>query len=268
MKKAVMKNSRMKTIITGIVLIGLIGGGIFAVKYLSDRNAEKDFKYVAEEFGKVILAQDADSAVMDEAIQAVGAYLDSSSDETLLEAWDILETSKETLLKRKENFVPYETDKEGMNKFKKCGISFEEFSMLDTTHVSTLSDYIFNIENLQIYIGYELTEDPMREDLKECYEFVMEYNENNKGYMGCGINYWFAGVDEQEKAYLDEYILNHIQSFKVKDIVWEDTREAVERRLTIYLDELEDLLLESAIDVGQEESELREFETEIQELQQ
>ena len=83
-----------------------------------------------------------------------------------------------------------------------------------------------------------------------------------KSYQYCGINYWFAGWEEEAADYVKEQVYDKLTSFSAEGEAWQDSREAVEERMTEYLDRLEELVNEWSGYLGEQQEKLYEQEKE------
>jgi len=68
------------------------------------------------------------------------------------------------------------------------------------------------------------------------------YQKEIRAYQYTGVNYWFASWGQEEAAYVKEQVLDQFTSFAAENYQWETSREAVEDKMNICLDHVEELL--------------------------
>ena len=81
-----------------------------------------------------------------------------------------------------------------------------------------------------------------------------------KGFYYYSINYWFAGWEGDQKAYVEEKVIKNLKSYGAENPVWEDSREAVEQKMNLYLDQMEELQYRLEEHIGRSQEELYQME--------
>lgn len=261
MKKSSMKKSGMKkwrrdmALLLGVmsaagILSGCAGGG-----------KDGEYRVIVDNYAEIMLAQDQDSLAYDRALEAVGAYLEDSGEETLTEA---LKTVQDTMARMEEeagSYVPFEPSGELLEALEDYEMDSEEYKINADMRSGSLYSYLSSLEFLEFYLESERDFPGItRDTLEFTWEFDMEEQENMRGYCYASVNYWFAGWDEEQVEYVEEKVLGQFQSFGAETKVWENDRDAVELRLNAYLDNIERAMKEWETYIGGSQESLYELE--------
>ena len=127
-----------------------------------------------------------------------------------------------------------------------------------------LADYVSTLKVLDEFLSYEETGDLTRDALRMEYQMTAETQDILRSYNYCGINYWFAGWGEEEVSYVKRKVHDHLQSFSAEQETWKDDRDAVEQRMTAYMNELEDLMEEWADYLGDYQEEIYQIQKDLE----
>ena len=125
-----------------------------------------------------------------------------------------------------------------------------------------LSDYIESLKALRYYLEPEskAERDLLRDDLEFLYGFQRDSQTSEKGFYYYSINYWFAGWDGDQKAYVEEKVIKNLKSYEAENPVWEDSRDAVEQKMNLYLDQMEELQYRLEEHIGRSQEDLYQME--------
>lgn len=216
---------------------------------------KEDYEIIVDDYAKILLLQDSDSADYDRALEAVGSYLKEPDEETLKTARSFVQETVSQMEETSSEITSYEITEDFSDLLKEHGIEPEEYMMNADARPEELADYISTLQTLEEYLGYEETDDLTRSDLSEQYEMAVRVQEIMKNYNYCGINYWFAGWEEEAVSYVKQQVQDKLASFYAGQEAWQDDRDAVEQRMMIYLNELEELLEEWADRIGERQDE-------------
>lgn len=221
-----------------------------------------DYQKIADDYAALILQEDADSRDYEEALQAVGDYLEQKEESRKKEAVKIV---KDTITYMEEDYgqiKSYTMEESFQGLLKKYQIEPEEYLMFANERKEELFDYQTTLMALEEYLDEENGTAASLEALEQEYEMAVKMQEVMKGYQYCGINYWFAGWEEEAADYVKEQVYDKLTSFSAEGEVWQDSREAVEERMTQYLDRLEELVNEWSGYLGEKQEKLYEQEKE------
>ncbi len=203
--------------------------------------SEKAYQAVVEEHAKIFLPIDGDGAVYDGVILAVGRYLNQETDrESTLKEVD---KAVKWLEESEEQLEEYELPA-GMPAFlEECGILPEEFEMFGNSRGSQLETYIQDLKSLREHLEYAEEFDFEYEEVEFWHDIYGNVQESNRGYYYYGsVNYWFAGWDVEQAAYVQEKIVDKLESYLPENRSWETDREIVEQKTNRYLDDIEESL--------------------------
>lgn len=230
-------------------------------------NAEQTpgYRDIVDDYAEVLLNQDADSAEYDGALLAVGSYLENPGKDALLEAETAVKDAVSQLEDAEESFEPKTLDGNFSELLKKYGIEPEEYMMMADERAENLYDYVSSLKAFEEYLSYEKEDDLTRDALKAAYEMAAKEQEVWRAYHYCGINYWFAGWEEEEADYVRQKVYDNLQSFSAEREAWQDDRDAVGQRMTFYLNQMEELAKKRADDLGERQEELYQMEGESEE---
>ena len=77
------------------------------------------------------------------------------------------------------------------------------------------------------------------------------------------INYFFCEWEEDAIEQLEEEVISKLQSFTAQGQPWETKKEVIEQKISIYLEELEDVVEQLSEEIGEEQEKLYQMEAEI-----
>lgn len=219
-----------------------------------------EYQKIADDYADLILTEDEDSRNYETALSAVGNYLEQKDENSKEEAKQIVEDVIEQMEEASEEIKPYAMEDGFEDLLKKYGIEPEEYLMFADERKEELYDYLTTLRTLEEYLGEE--DAAFSEALEKEYEMAANTQEIMKSYQYCGINYWFAGWEEEAADYVKEQVYDKLTSFSAEGEAWQDSREAVEERMTQYLDRLEELVNEWSGYLGEQQEKLYEQEKE------
>lgn len=235
----------------GLLLAGCGSGG---------KKADEDYKKIVDDFAAVTLVQDQDNGDYAKALESVGVYLNDSTPESLKEAQTVVRETIEKMEEVSSSGPAYEMEPGFSELLSKYGFDPEEYQINADMRKGYLAGYIDSLGYLEYYLQNEGEGSVTRNSLEFTYQYDMEEQEDMKGFYYCGINYWFAEWGEEETAYVKQQVLDKMESFTVKDPVWENSRDAVERKLTVYLDNIEKHMDKWLDFIGENQEDLYEME--------
>lgn len=223
--------------------------------------AEKDDTYqvVVDDLAEIMLAQDRDSAAYDQALDAVRHYLDRPEQQAFDDAMTVLRDTKAYLAQELEEAVVYQADDEMADLLKRQEIDPEEYTVNANMRAMRLSDYISGLEDLQNELDMaDLLDND--EALKFWTDYYVRTQNSLRNYAYYTINYWFAGYEEEKLFYVQEKLLDRLESLRTESSIWEDSQDAAERKLNLCLDELETLGQEMEAYIGTVQEEVYKLE--------
>ena len=222
----------------------------------------ENYKTIVDDYAVFTLEQDGDSAAFDEALGAVGLYLEDYDDNSLQNARSIVEKTLNNMEAEAADTPSYELSSDLGALLNEYGLDEEEYVINANMRVSYLSEYIDSLKTLQYYLDLELQEDRdlLRDDLEFLYQFQTACQTCERGYYYYSINYWFAGWEGSQKEYVEEKVIRHLKSYAAENAVWEDNREAVEQKMSLYLDQIQELGNRMQEHIGRSREELYRME--------
>lgn len=250
-----MRNKTMRKKIGGMAAALLFVFGTGTLGSAQTEGPGADFRKAADTYAQIFLRMDGDSALVDEAYEAIGTYLESPDPDKLEEAVEAVENSYDRLSGRYEETEAYELPEDIFDSLEACGILYEEFTVFASEEAYQITEYLSDLENLYEYLGYEASDYPMTDDLAFFHEMMCKYQDVNRKYWYTSINYWFAGRPQEELDYLQEVLMDKLVSFYSDGHEWDSSRENVEERMSGYLDEIADMRLEWERHGGERETE-------------
>lgn len=230
-----------------------------------DAEQAHGYRDIVDDYAVILLNQDADSAGYDGALLAVGEYLENPGKDALLEAETAVKAAISQLEEAEESFESKVLDGNFSKLLKEYGIEPEEYMMMADERAEDLYDYVSSLKAFEEYLSYEKEDDLTRDALKAAYGMASKEQEVWRAYHYCGINYWFAGWGEEETDYVRQKVHDNLQSFSAEQEAWQDDRDAVEQRMTFYLNQMEELMQERADDLGERQEEMYQMEGETEE---
>ncbi|MCI9416289.1 MAG: hypothetical protein HFI82_02590 [Eubacterium sp.] len=229
-----------------------------------EASGEDGYKVIADDYSKIILQRDLDSAEYDSALAAVGHYLNDPDKESLQSALSAVQHTARQMSEEAEQTKAYQMDEEFSELLQEYGIEPEEYLMNADERKQNLYDYISTLNTLDEYLTYEHENYVTGKALKKEYEMQIAIQKIMRSYDYCGINYWFAGWGEEETEYVKQKVHENLASFEAEDEAWQDTREAVEQRMEFYLNELEERMEEWAQYLGDYQEELYQMQSDLE----
>ena len=236
-----MGNMMRKTGFGGALLAILAGALLAGCGNKAD--ARENYRQIVDDYAVFTLEQDGDSAAYDKALEAVGIYLENDDGDSLEKARSAVSDTIGRMEEDAGQAVSYELSEANMRS-------------------AYLSDYIENLKTLQYYLELESQEerDLLRDTLEFLYGFQRDSQTCEKGFYYYSINYWFAGWEGDQKAYVEEKVIKNLKSYGAENPVWEDSREAVEQKMNLYLDQMEELQYRLEEHIGRSQEELYQME--------
>ncbi|MEY8428268.1 hypothetical protein AALA00_11250 [Lachnospiraceae bacterium 46-15] len=225
--------------ITVFVLMCMFAAGCDAKE--KEEALGQAYQAVVEEHAKIFLPIDGDSAEYDGVILSVGRYLNQEADrESTLKEVD---GAVKQFQKAEEHLEKYELPSEMPALLEECGIIPEEFEMFGNSRGSQLETYIQDLKSLREHLEHAEEFDFEYEEVKFWHDIYGKVQESNKGYYYYGsVNYWFAGWDAEQAAYVQEHVIDKLESCLPENRSWETEREIVEQKANRYLDDIEESL--------------------------
>lgn len=252
------KSGNVKTamlVITFMLVLGTVG--------CESKKTDSDIierKAIIDDYAKIILLQDRDSADFDKTLSAVGAYIDNRTTEQKAAAMEALAGTIEQMETDSAECESYEISEEFGQILEKHQISRVEYQMNADSRYTYLQDYIQDLTFLTEYVTYSDEGEAFMEDLQMTYRFMEEEQQLMRAYNYTGINYWFAGWGEEETEYIRQEVFDKLVSFSAEDVQWEDSRDAVEASMNACLDQVEALYNEWTAYIGESWEELNQMQ--------
>ena len=177
--------------------------------------------------------------------------------EDLTKARETVDYAIGQMTESQKHITSHEISDELRDILKSCNMDPEEYKVNGDMRAVRLSDYVSKLNNLKGRLdlaaeagggglgGNSGGEDGLLAEITEILSFWASYYTRYQNYMRTysyyTINYWFCQWDQEKTAYVEEQLLDHLTSFKTEDSVWERGREAVERKMDLCLDGIEEL---------------------------
>ncbi len=232
----------------------------------SSQEAESgDFRVIVDEYASVYLPMDEDGYIYETALDTVGDYLsgNAASDETLAE----VESTIDELYERLAGIEDYDTDSEFGALLEEYDIIPEEFEAFANYRSVDLQSYAIDLETVAMYLEYAEVYEYDYEQVVFWHELLDAILEAEKGYYYYGCqNYWFAGWDEEQLAYVDEKATSELQSYISDSFYWEEDRDVAEQLAMRYLDTVDEYLSLEAEHLAQVSEDYATLRKELEEL--
>ena len=254
MSKMMSKIKCMNIIIGAAVIMGAAG-----CASQKDSAEMEQRKAIIDDYAKIILLQDKDSANYDKALEAAGTYIEDPSQAQKIAALQTIQNITEQMDADSKECKPIEISDELGQMLENNQISRAEYQMNADSRYTYMQDCIQDLEYLREYLSYADEAEWAMDDLKSVYDLMSDEQELMREYNYAGINYWFAGWGDAEKEYIGQEIFEKLVSFSAEGFLWRDSRDEVEAVMNGYLDELEKLYDEWAAYVGEEWDELNQM---------
>lgn len=222
----------------------------------------ENYRKIVDDYAVFTLEQDGDSAAYDKALEAVGIYLENDGGDSLENARSAVSDTIGRMEEDAGQPVSYELSEELAAILAECGVDQEEYTINANMRAAYLSEYIESLKTLRYYLEPESKEerDLLRDDLEFLYGVQRDSQTCEKGFYYYSINYWFAGWDGDQKAYVEEKVIKNLKSYRAENPVWEDSRDAVEQKMNLYLDQMEELQYRLEEHIGRSQEELYQME--------
>lgn len=238
--------------------------------------SDSSYQILADDFAAVMLAQDQDSKAYDQALEVVSRYLETMSQEDLDSARKALDGTVGQMNEELKGIISYEVNSEISDILKKYGMDPEEYIVNADMRSVRLSDYVSKLSSLKEKLDLAASAESrggaegaggtgnsaVQEELREMLGFWVSYYTRYQGYMRTysyySVNYWFCQWDQEKTAYVEGQLLDRLESFKTEEAVWEQDREAVERKMDLCLDGIEELGRELETYIGAMQAEVYE----------
>lgn len=240
-----------------ITVFFLIFGFLLPAGCSDDKNEnQKEYRAVVDDYAEILLKMDQDSSKYDHALESVGKYLEHPEPGALKDARKVLNDAVRQLEEEKNTASGYKMDDEFQKQLSKFGIDAEEYLDYADSRNYGLEEYIGYIQFLDQFLVYEEGNNMSCEELEFQYKNMLESQRVMRECSYAEINYWFAGQNKEIVDYVKENVLERLESYHTETPVWDDDREAVERRINVLLDEYEELVEEQARHIGEVSEEL------------
>ena len=222
----------------------------------------ENYRKIVDDYAVFTLEQDGDSAAYDKALEAVGIYLENDGGDSLENARSAVSDTIGRMEEDAGQPVSYELSEELAAILAEYGVDQEEYTINANMRAAYLSEYIESLKTLRYYLEPESKEerDLLRDDLEFLYGVQRDSQTCEKGFYYYSINYWFAGWDGDQKAYVEEKVIKNLKSYRAENPVWEDSRDAVEQKMNLYLDQMEELQYRLEEHIGRSQEELYQME--------
>lgn len=251
---------KYKKTIRFIVLAGiLIVTGITGCASKKKQEELAGRRAIIDDYAKIILLQDQDSARFDKALSAVDTYLADASAGQKTVAQDTIRDVIAQMETDSAACESYEISGESGQLLEDNQISRVEYQMNAESRYTYLQDYIEDLTYLEEFLSYAQEGEAFMEDLRMTHQFMAQEQQLMRRYNGVGINYWFAGWGAEETAYVRQEVLDKLTSFSTEDVQWQDSRDAVEASMNACLDQLEELYNEWTAYIGESWEELQQM---------
>lgn len=226
-----------------------------------------EYMEIVDDMAPIILTMDQESLAYDQILEKIGTYVEDPQAVGAEETRELVQAAIADFESASQEAEPYAMEEDFAKLLIAWGIDPEEYQMNADARESNLGRYITRLQTmdgfLELEAWYENTE--ADSDFAYMYEYNLKEQECLRGYEYYSANYWFADWEEEAAAYAQEQIAGKLQSFVTEASVWESSRQAVEQKMLVYLEELEDQTEEMAAHIGQAQEELYRLEKELNE---
>lgn len=221
------------------------------------------YRIIVDDLAVIMLDRDRDSAAFDQALEAVADYLENPEQPDFDAAMAVLDGTTEQLTAELEGIVPYELEDSLTELLEQYDVDPEEYQVNADMRAVLLSDYISGLEDLknELDLADLIGSDWGMESLEFWADYYTRYQENLRNYGYYTVNYWFAQRSEEETGYVKEQLLDKLVSLKTETSIWENDRDAVERKLNLCLDGIEALGHEMEAHIGEVQEEVYELDS-------
>lgn len=234
-----------------VLIVGAVGCASGGSTDIEERKA------IIDDYAKILLLQDKDSAGFDEALAAVGEYLENPTAQQKETAMEALEDTISQMEADSADSASYEVSQELGQMLENQGISLVEYRLNADSRYTYLQGFAQDLAYLQEFLEYADEGEAFMKDLEMTYYFMSEEQKLMQSYNYTGVNYWFAGWGDEETAYVREQVFDKLKSFSAEDAQWRDSQDEVEADMNAYLDEVEALYDDWTAYIGASWEELR-----------
>lgn len=219
-----------------------------------------DYERLVDGFGEIFLLQDGDSAAFDEALAAVGRFLEDDTLLNLKDAENAVEACLEQFSQISSTYESPATDAAFDNILKAYGIEPEEFRIEADMRVSSALQYMDSLNMLAVYLDYENRNTLGRDAFVFLYEQTVRIQEYSRRFSYYGINYYFAGLEGTALDYAREQVITQLRSFYFEDLAWETDRDVIEAKGLAYLNQMEAEQEKVSEEIGRQQKKLDELQ--------
>lgn len=219
-----------------------------------------DYQRLVDGFGEIFLLQDADSAAFDEALAAVGRFLEDDTLSNLMDADNAVQSCLDRFSEISSTYESPGTDPAFDKILKAYGIEPEEFVIEADMRVSNALEYMNSLNMLAIYLDYENRNTLGRDAFVFLYEQTVRIQEYSRRFSFYGINYYFAGLDGTALDYARAQVITQLKSFYFDDLAWETDRDVIESKGLAYLNQMESEKEKVSEEIGRQRKKLDELQ--------
>ena len=206
------------------------------------RKDMEERRAIIDHYKTVILDQDKNSARYDQALAMVREYIEAPGAEKKAETqaalWELIGQMEEEC----DNLATWTAPEDLEKRLANQGISVVEYESNANGRYTGLKDYIQDLSFLDFYLEVSDMDQTAMDNLTAAVNRYEAYQKEIRAYQYTGVNYWFASWGQEEAAYVKEQVLDQFTSFAAENYQWETSREAVEDKMNICLDHVEELL--------------------------
>ena len=263
-------NVRHRRLVPMLTAAAVVSAALGGCADTASTDTSENRRQIVDDMAPAILLIDSISALRDEALDIVGRYAESGSDEDLQEAMEALEDTYDELLKLEEQAEQYadaELTEEYLTILEEEDISAQDYLTFMTIPATNLENYSFEIYYLysdlaDLYYGVETQEESFVFNYET--QVLNQQYERQYGWYAY-VNYWFAEWEDEDLDYVQEQILDHLTSLNTEGLEWDSSRDSIETRINAIIDNIETLTVELEAYVEEEEDALEALKKELEE---
>lgn len=226
-----------------------------------------DYRAIVDEHARLFLPMDQDGSVYDRALEKIGRYITGKI--TQSKALGVLQDTMETFREEQENLETYTVSEEFGSLLMEYDILPEEFEAFGNSRAPQLQSYLTDLESIY---GYLENADEYAHQYRSVvfwHDLCETLQDSHRGYYYySGVNYWFAGWEDSQVSYVQEQVIDRLESYIPQGCTWETDREVIEQKTMHYLDMADDCVELASEFEGQEREELYMMERQFEKLEE
>lgn len=229
----------MKKFLIGIVTLAML----MTFAGCSGKNEiSSEKKQIVDDFARTVFEYDDDSKDYDDALETVSEYLAGKIEKE--DAKSALNSAIDKMQDNYDKVKQKELSKEFSKILDENLVPSGEYVLYINARADKLSPYISSLQALKYYVDGDLSSKIIKEELEFTCDNDIKIQEAECRYEFYSINYFFGEWAENDVKYLEDTVLNKLQSFNKSESRWVFGRDEAEKEFTKALDDMEYYLKE------------------------